>query len=407
MEDAPVLCPACRTPWDFKQTPCRTCKKIVNWTKYQESAHKKARDLKIMLARKAKLAKIRKKKKDKEEQRKLDVALKIAKQKADALKWQKDRLLMQRQEKKRMRDIKNGIIKEDGKKDTNIASKAINLLSMAGQKKNTNENKIKKNTLPGTTATITTKGEKKGEVLVESESSDDELDIESDVVDRSSKNVYVEAQPAGYSFPLLSTFAERDLGMRVERMKNPNIMTSEETLLRTLDQLTKNEITSNGKRNRSNNVSKNRKLMKKNFEKRLYMYGLDHIKRKPKYPDAVGNKDVVFKQKVIPKKKTWVDIHGITKVKDVEKAEHFLEQLHAEQVKETLRAQEIAKVQANGDHRRQLKLYTLMKGAESQDKMIDLMEDAGMLSMPQLIEHVQKSVQLDHIIQEQMKAQNV
>ena len=110
-----------------------------------------------MLARKAKLAKIRKKKKDKEEQRKLDVALKIAKQKADALKWQKDRLLMQRQEKKRMRDIKNGIIKEDGKKDTNIASKAINLLSMAGQKKNTNENKIKKNTLPGTTATITTK----------------------------------------------------------------------------------------------------------------------------------------------------------------------------------------------------------------------------------------------------------
>ena len=97
----------------------------------------------------------------------------------------------------------------------------------------------------------------------------------------------------------------------------------------------------------------------------------------------------------------------MTKVKDVQKAEHFLEQLHAEQVAETLRAQEIAKVQANGDHRRQLKLYTLMKGAESQDKMIDLMDDAGMLSMPQLIKHVQKSVRLDHVIAEKMREQNV
>ena len=39
-----------------------------------------------MLKRKKKLAAIRKKQKDKEEQRKLDVALKIAQQKADAVK---------------------------------------------------------------------------------------------------------------------------------------------------------------------------------------------------------------------------------------------------------------------------------------------------------------------------------
>ena len=78
MEDAPVLCPACSTPWDFKQTPCRVCNKKIDWTLYQQEAHRKSRDLKNMLDRKTKLATIRKKKKNEEEQRKLDVALKIA-----------------------------------------------------------------------------------------------------------------------------------------------------------------------------------------------------------------------------------------------------------------------------------------------------------------------------------------
>ena len=72
-----------------------------------------------------------------------------------------------------------------------------------------------------------------------------------------------------------------------------------------------------------------------------------------------------------------------------------------------MRSQEIAKVQANGDHRRQLKLFTLMKAAEAQDKVIDMMDDAGMLSMPQLIAHVKKSVAMDHVIASQMRAQNV
>ena len=41
-----MLCPACATPWDFKQTPCRVCNKKIDWTKYQQEAHQKSRDLK-------------------------------------------------------------------------------------------------------------------------------------------------------------------------------------------------------------------------------------------------------------------------------------------------------------------------------------------------------------------------
>ena len=58
-----------------------------------------------MLDRKTKLATIRRQKQDEEEQRKLDVALKIAQQKADALKWQQERLLRQRQAKKQKKDV--------------------------------------------------------------------------------------------------------------------------------------------------------------------------------------------------------------------------------------------------------------------------------------------------------------
>ena len=36
-----------------------------------------------------------------------------------------------------------------------------------------------------------------------------------------------------------------------------------------------------------------------------------------------------------------------------------------------------------------------------------MMDDAGMLSMPQLIAHVKKSVAMDHVIASQMRAQNV
>ena len=379
-----------------------------------------------MLDRKSKLAALRKIKKDKEEQRKLDVSFKIAKQKADALKWQKEKLLRQRQAKQALRDGKNGgsssasqvvqLMAKGGRSDSTKKSKTTDVVSAFGSSKETGKGKTpvlsskenQSNDNNDSTNDSTNDSKDTATTTKTSKTSKtSETSTEEEELLQASRSVYVEAQPAGYAFPLLSIYAERDHGMRLERMRNPNIMSSEENLLRTLDRLTRNEVNSKGHRNRHNSVAKKRKLKKKKFEKRLYMYGLDHIKPEPKYPDAVGNKEFVFDQKVKQIPKTWVDIHGVTKVKDVEKAEHFLEQLHEEQVKETLRAQEIAKVQANGDHRRQLKLYTLMKGAESQDKMIDLMDDAGMLSMPQLIKHVKKSVALDHVVSSMMRAQRV
>ena len=54
---------------------------------------------------------------------------------------------------------------------------------------------------------------------MKTDSDDSEEEEEEEVAARMQ---YVEAQPAGYSFPLLSIYAERDHGMRLERMKNPN-----------------------------------------------------------------------------------------------------------------------------------------------------------------------------------------
>ena len=71
------------------------------------------------------------------------------------------------------------------------------------------------------------------------------------------------------------------------------------------------------------------------------MYDIDHEKPIPKYPDPVGSGKLFteMKKKKLPVP-TWVSVHGVTKVKDVKKAEHFLEQLHAEQVAETVRERE-------------------------------------------------------------------
>ena len=68
------------------------------------------------------------------------------------------------------------------------------------------------------------------------------------------------------------------------------------------------------------------------------MYDIDHEKPLPKYPDPVGSGKLFteMEKKKLPVP-TWVSVHGVTKVKDVKKAEHFLEQLHAEQVAETVR----------------------------------------------------------------------
>ena len=423
MADAPILCPACSTSWDFKQTPCRICNKKIDWHELQQAAHKKARDLKNMLDRKAKLAKIRQAKKDAEEQRLLDLSLKIAKQKADALKAQKQRLLRQRQIKQALRDGKDQTIKDaskDGSVETQKSKLVPNRRSVESEEKTTS---LQNGKLPKLAALVTEKSQvvnkrdakEMKDDKTEAKSNRDETELQykstadsdEDELKMASRNVYVEASPAGYAFPLLSIFAERDRSMRLERMKNPQMMSSEETLLRTLDKITRNEVNSRGKRVRKNPVAKIRAERKKRFDKRMYMYDLDHARPQPKYPSAVGAK--LFTEMGKPKAPpaNWVNIHGKTKKIDAKKAEHFMQLLHKEQLEEAARSHETAKVQSNGDHRRQMKLYNMMKAAQSQDKMVDMMEDAGFLSIPQFIDHCLKSSHLDHLITETMRQQNL
>ena len=384
--------------------------------------------MKNMLDRKARLAKIRKRKKDAEEQRLLDLSLKIAQQKADARKAQMAKVLRQRQRK---RALKDGVELPDDETGIPTAATVTKLVANprtqkagggaaataaahgsgsiggalpllvttveASQKEEKDDSKAK--------AIIKAKQEEIEEEIAAQEMKKKEEEEEEERL--AARNVYVEANPAGYAFPLLSIFAERDRSMRLERMKNPGMMSSEETLLRTLDKITRNEVNSRGKRVRKNIAAKIRAERKKNFDRRMYMYDLDHEKPKPKYPSAVSTKLFTEIGKVTKPPANWVNIHGKTKKVDTKKAEHFMQLLHEEQVKEAARSQEIAKVQANGDHRRQLKLYNIMKAAQSQDKMVDLMEEAGFLSMPQYIEHCLRSSKLDHVITSTMRHQNI
>ncbi len=415
------MCPACQTSWDFKQTPCRICNKKVDWTALQQSVHRKARDLKNMLDRKAKLAKIRKRKKDAEEQRLLDLALKIAKQKAEARKAQQTKVLRQRQRKRALRD---GVELPDADAAKPIPNSTANDSNLIENPRSVNASgtgglpmlmaatvlDAKKQKEAEEAEARAEQARKKREQEEEDEAQEQkkkEREAEEEEQRIAARNVYVEANPAGYAFPLLSVFAERDRSMRLERMKNPDLMSSEEALLRTLDKITRNEVNSRGKRVRKNPVARIRADRKKRFQKRMYMYDLDHARPTPKYPSAVGGKLFTEMGKVKKPPANWVDIHSKTKKVDSKKAEHFMQLLHKEQVEEAARSQEIAKVQANGDHRRQMKLYNMMKAAQSQDKMVDLMEDAGFLSMPQYIEHCLKSSQLDHVISATMKQQNI
>eukprot|EP00946_MAST-07B_sp_MAST-7B-sp1_P001441 g1441.t1 len=368
-----------------------------------------------MLDRKARLAKIRKQKKDAEEQRLLDLSLKIAKQKADAQRAQREKLLRQRRKKQAQRD---GIeLSDDSESQKNVEKSTVSTLVPNPRSTDKSSDHglpalvemalaptvTEKNNEEVQTSALKAKREEEGE-----ERRAEEKKREQEEEERvAARNVYVEANPAGYAFPLLSVFAERDRSMRLERMKNPSMMTSEETLLRTLDKITRNEVNSSGKRVRKNTVAQIRMNRKKRFQKRMYMYDLDHAKPVPKYPSAVGGKLFTEIGKAKKPPANWVDIHGKTKKADVKKAEHFMQLLHEEQVKEAARSHEIAKVQANGDHRRQMKLYNMMKAAQSQDKMIDLMEDAGFLSMPQYIDHCLKSSHLDHVITSTMRQQNI
>jgi hypothetical protein len=375
-----------------------------------------------MLDRKAKLAKIRKRKKDAEEQRLLDLALKIAKQKAEARKAQQTKVLRQRQQKQALRD---GVVLPNADAAKSAAAAAANKSKLVTNPRSTS-NASAGGGLPMlmAAAVLETTSEKEfeeakvRELKAKEEQEEEEAraareqkkkeqEEEEEEQRMAARNIYVEASPAGYAFPLLSIFAERDRSMRLERMKNPGMMSSEETLLRTLDKITRNEVNSRGKRVRKNPVARIRTDRKKRFQRRMFMYDLDHARPTPKYPSAIGGKLFTEMGKVKKPPANWVNIHGKTKKVDSKKAEHFMALLHKEQVEEAARSQEIAKVQANGDHRRQMKLYNMMKAAQSQDKMVDLMEDAGFLSMPQYIEHCLKSSRLDHVISTTMKQQNI
>lgn len=425
------MCPACGTAWDFKQKPCRICGKDNNWNELQRTSHERSRNLKIMLERKEKLRIQRKKKKDEEEQRLLNVSLKIAQQKAEARRLQHARLLKQRQRNIGKRSQASGV-EQDGQLSKPGSPDKGGSPSTASPKAHSPslpklqpvaEASVGANDIKTTAASETgTSGAKSpGEaadvgdvqsgadspVLGASGASDGDgaavstkspAETTEEELLAASRNVYVEAGPAGYFFPLLSTYAERDLSMRLERMKNPTNMSAEESLIRTIDRITRPAVDKHGRRRRLNRAAARKQKRDAAFQKRMYMYRLDNPLPKVKQVITSPIKQWGYQKPKTPADPSWVKVHGDTEKAKAKRVEYLMQQLHARQVSDAQVSGSIAGVQSDPEARRQMRLYAAMKGAKEQDEIVEMMDEAGLLSMPQEIANLKRSLAVDRAI---------
>ena len=210
--------------------------------------------------------------------------------------------------------------------------------------------------------------------LLEKESKSDEHSISEDTLSKGDDK-YIEAAPAGYCYPLLSAFAERELDMRLQFSKAPSNMTLEENLLRTLEEVTRPEVR-NGKRTRKNPVARLRKSKRDRLQRKIYLYDINHPRRKVKGVrqvvgyDASGGRGGIWAEKPPVRQKTWIDFNDSAKQKLDEKAKFLIEQLHEEQLEEARRVKMVDAI-SDPEHRSEMKAYHVMASAKKQDLLFD------------------------------------
>jgi hypothetical protein len=209
-------------------------------------------------------------------------------------------------------------------------------------------------------------------------------------------DLQVNAAPAGYAFPLLHTFLARERDMRTTFGQLPQGMSSDENLLRALDKMTKPEV-KDGRRRRLNPIATRLKKQKKVMLRKMYLHDLNHAKPPPKKINTITPDD--WQTPAIKKlpPPTWVDLeNNVFKLKE-RKIELLMHTLHEAQLDE---ARQMKKVKAIDDrkYRNEMYQYTIMKNAKRRDEIASLMEDAGILTVPQEINALLANQQMDEMM---------
>jgi hypothetical protein len=129
----------------------------------------------------------------------------------------------------------------------------------------------------------------------------------------------------------------------------------------------------------------------------MYLHDLNHAKPPPKKINTITPDD--WQTPAIKKlpPPTWVDLeNNVFKLKE-RKIELLMHTLHEAQLDE---ARQMKKVKAIDDrkYRNEMYQYTIMKNAKRRDEIASLMEDAGILTVPQEINALLANQQMDEMM---------
>jgi hypothetical protein len=205
---------------------------------------------------------------------------------------------------------------------------------------------------------------------------------------------HIALRPTGYAFPLLSTFIEREKYMNTKYGIVPTGMNKSENLLRTLDKMSRNEVDSSGRRKRLNPIAKLTKSKKKKMFRNFYLHDI-HNKKTPKVKNIKTVTSDNWLGATKPKKKSsWVDLQSRNTTFNERKLELMIHNLHEAQVDD---AKIMKKINAINDtkFKYEMSTYAAMKSAKKEDQILELMDDANMLTLPQEINYLVKSKTLD------------
>jgi|EP00945_MAST-04E_sp_MAST-4E-sp1_P005363 hypothetical protein len=220
-----------------------------------------------------------------------------------------------------------------------------------------------------------------------------QLEDSKNAVIEDKSDTHIAVQPSGYAYPLLSTFLVQNRDMRTKFGIVPANMSSEENLLRALDKMTRPEV-KNGKRRHLNPVSKRVAGNKKKMLRTLYLHDLDHKKPKPKKVKTVTSDD----WQVTPRKPkpppTWVDHENNAFQYKERQIELLMHTLHEAQYDDGREMQKIKSID-DPKYRKEMYQYAVMKSAKKRDEINELMEKAGILTIPQEINSLLATQKMD------------
>ena len=403
-EPGALVCPVCSTVWDGKDRPeCRICKKKIDWQRLYQENYERNREREKFLRNKRKLRRKREKEKKKVEDAR--AAVLKARQERKVQKWQA--------QCKKKKLEKWALLADGDKEETNDKSAKEDNPSSEEDVHEPDESKLGDfaSFLEKTKAAAKAqKAKEKGslwgvtrEATNTTNESDDTSESDEDKPKDPSK--FVETIPYGYAFPLLLSSMERE-GIKTQfgglKLKN---MSAEEDLIRSIDIMTRKDVTKSGRR-RHHHLAKARAIKKKKeVDSLLYLHSLTKPTKQP-----LASTDTVIKRSQegffapppAPKETTWATIQADSRAYENEKNELLLHKLKEDQKQQVADAKEMAKLElSNHIDRSALSTYQLLKNAKRQDDWFKMKDNLKQVRIIQELDYLQEAIRIDKMAQEQ------